>query len=224
MEDESYYVSDVTGNKYPKDEYHNHGWGGIKYNFKDLPHDEYPYSVVEPNIKSDEELLVEYMREVFSILKEREVPSKYDKEYDARLYKALANWNIHVIPHAFKERGLREEDVAIILPSARLRELAEYVEFTNLIDFTTGKKVLGEMLDSNEDAWTVMERMDLLYKAEGSAVEDAVDAVLAKYPDKIIAYKGGKKGLFGMFVGEIMRSIKGVNGKEVSDILTEKLK
>jgi len=39
-----FYVSDVTGNKYPYDEYHNHGWGGIKRGFKDLPHDEYPYS------------------------------------------------------------------------------------------------------------------------------------------------------------------------------------
>tara|TARA_R110000868_G_scaffold76573_5_gene220155 strand:- start:2223 stop:2900 length:678 start_codon:yes stop_codon:yes gene_type:complete len=225
MENEAYYVSDVTGTKYPKDNYHNHGWGGLKYGKKDLPHDEYPYSVVEPNVKSSDEVLVEFMREVFCILKERGVViKKHDLEYDARLYKALANWMINVIPYEFGERGLREEDIAVILPSARLRELAEYVEFTDLIDFTTGKRVLGEMLDSGDDAWTVMTRMDLLFKAEGSEVDEAIDAVLAKYPDKVVAYKGGKSGLLGMFVGEVMRSTKGVNGKEVQSKLTEKLK
>lgn len=40
-----YYVSEITGNKYPYDDYINHGWGGIKYTYKDLPLDEYPYSV-----------------------------------------------------------------------------------------------------------------------------------------------------------------------------------
>jgi hypothetical protein len=39
----AFHVSEVTGNRYPYDEYTNHGWGGVKYGFKDLPHDEYPY-------------------------------------------------------------------------------------------------------------------------------------------------------------------------------------
>lgn len=42
-----YYKSDITGNLYSKKEYLNHGYGGIKYEFKDLPKDEYPYSEIE---------------------------------------------------------------------------------------------------------------------------------------------------------------------------------
>lgn len=34
-----------TGNEYPKDKYINHGWGGIKKKWMDLPADEYPYSI-----------------------------------------------------------------------------------------------------------------------------------------------------------------------------------
>jgi len=41
----THYVG-VTGKLYPMDEYVNHGWGGIKRGFKDLPSDEYPYGVV----------------------------------------------------------------------------------------------------------------------------------------------------------------------------------
>ena len=48
------YKSKVTGNDYSSDEYVNHGYGGIKTvetkhgtkEYKDLPQDEYPYSIV----------------------------------------------------------------------------------------------------------------------------------------------------------------------------------
>jgi hypothetical protein len=42
-----YYISEKTGKKYSKEEYINHGWGGIKLGFKDLPHDEYPYLIID---------------------------------------------------------------------------------------------------------------------------------------------------------------------------------
>lgn len=39
----SNYVSEISGNKYSKEEYINHGYGGTKHGLKDLPEDEYPY-------------------------------------------------------------------------------------------------------------------------------------------------------------------------------------
>lgn len=54
----TYYVSNKTGKRYPAEDYLNHGWGGVKRGFKDLPHDEYPYSVVE----EDENEAPEFMR------------------------------------------------------------------------------------------------------------------------------------------------------------------
>lgn len=40
------YKSDISGKEYPYNEYSNHGYGGTKIGFKDLPYDEYPYSVI----------------------------------------------------------------------------------------------------------------------------------------------------------------------------------
>jgi len=34
-----------SGKKYPYNEYNNHGYGGIKQGFKDLPKDDYPYTL-----------------------------------------------------------------------------------------------------------------------------------------------------------------------------------
>ncbi len=41
----THWVSLKTGNKYPYKEYCNHGKGGIYRGYKDLPKDEYPYTL-----------------------------------------------------------------------------------------------------------------------------------------------------------------------------------
>lgn len=41
-----YWKSLKTGNAFPYYEYSNHGYGGIKDGRKDLPKDEYPYTIV----------------------------------------------------------------------------------------------------------------------------------------------------------------------------------
>jgi hypothetical protein len=41
-----YYRSDVTGNMYDYKKYNNHGHGGNKYGYEDLPSDGYPYTII----------------------------------------------------------------------------------------------------------------------------------------------------------------------------------
>jgi hypothetical protein len=41
-----YHKSLKTGNLFPHDEYSNHGCGGMKGKWKDLPKDEYPYTII----------------------------------------------------------------------------------------------------------------------------------------------------------------------------------
>ena len=41
-----FYVSKITGNLYPMDEYNNHGYGGEYRGMKDLPKLEYPYNFI----------------------------------------------------------------------------------------------------------------------------------------------------------------------------------
>jgi aspartyl-tRNA(Asn)/glutamyl-tRNA(Gln) amidotransferase subunit B len=36
-----------------------------------------------------------------------------------------------------------------------------------------------------------------------------INQVLDKYPEKVEEYRSGKKGLLGLFIGEVMRSSKG---------------
>ena len=58
-----------------------------------------------------------------------------------------------------------------------------------------------------------------------SELEPLIDAVLAGSPGQVEAYRGGKEGLLGFFVGQVMKETAGkANPKIVSDLLREKLK
>ena len=58
-----------------------------------------------------------------------------------------------------------------------------------------------------------------------SLARDLIDAALAAMPDKVSEYKKGKKGLIGLFVGEVKKASKGTaDPKLVTQLLQEKLK
>ena len=60
--------------------------------------------------------------------------------------------------------------------------------------------------------------------SDTSAIEAVVDEVLAANPDKVEAYKGGKTGLIGFFVGQCMKAMKGQgNPKLINELLAQKL-
>jgi aspartyl-tRNA(Asn)/glutamyl-tRNA(Gln) amidotransferase subunit B len=51
-----------------------------------------------------------------------------------------------------------------------------------------------------------------------------VDAVINNMPDKVQEFRKGKKGLIGLFVGEVKKLSKGkADPKITNDILLEKL-
>jgi aspartyl-tRNA(Asn)/glutamyl-tRNA(Gln) amidotransferase subunit B len=43
-----------------------------------------------------------------------------------------------------------------------------------------------------------------------------VDAALAAFPDKVAEYQSGKKGLLGLFMGEVMKRSRGAADPSVA--------
>jgi Asp-tRNA(Asn)/Glu-tRNA(Gln) amidotransferase B subunit len=57
-----------------------------------------------------------------------------------------------------------------------------------------------------------------------SELEPLVDRILADSPGQVAAYKGGKQGLLGYFVGQVMKETQGkADPKIVNEILRSKL-
>ncbi|MGI8421338.1 MAG: Asp-tRNA(Asn)/Glu-tRNA(Gln) amidotransferase subunit GatB [Gaiellaceae bacterium] len=60
--------------------------------------------------------------------------------------------------------------------------------------------------------------------SDTSTLEPLVEAVLAASPDEVAAYRGGKRGLLGFFVGQVMRESGGkANAKVVSELVRARL-
>ncbi len=59
---------------------------------------------------------------------------------------------------------------------------------------------------------------------DSSALESAIDRILAQSPDEVAAYKAGKTKLMGFFVGQVMKATKGqANPALVNDLLRARL-
>ncbi len=67
--------------------------------------------------------------------------------------------------------------------------------------------------------------LQLLQSADADFLEQLVSEVLARYPDKVADYKRGKKGLLGLFMGDVMKSSRGkADPQATQKLLEEKLK
>ena len=70
----------------------------------------------------------------------------------------------------------------------------------------------------------LIDELNLKQVGDSKVVEQWVEAALQKMPDKVAEYKKGKKGLLGLFVGEVKKISKGkADPRLVNELLMEKL-
>ncbi|WP_367690937.1 Asp-tRNA(Asn)/Glu-tRNA(Gln) amidotransferase subunit GatB [Helicobacter pylori] len=88
----------------------------------------------------------------------------------------------------------------------------------------SAKDVLDRLLEEHGgDVDALIEQMDLSQVNDTEAIVKVVEEVLKNNADKVLEYKSGKDKLFGFFVGQAMKNLKGANPSVVNAILKEKL-
>lgn len=108
----------------------------------------------------------------------------------------------------------------------RPEALAELVRIVDqgLISAKIANDIFGELFESGAMPEAYVKEKGLAQISDSSALEAAVDAVIAGNPAEVAAYKGGKTKLMGFFVGQIMRATKGkANPALVNELLNKKL-
>ena len=74
--------------------------------------------------------------------------------------------------------------------------------------------------EPNSDVRSLAEKNDLIHSSDESEIEGMAREVIAKFPDKVEAYKNGNKNLLGMFMGQLMRASGGkVDPKVANQVL-----
>jgi aspartyl-tRNA(Asn)/glutamyl-tRNA(Gln) amidotransferase subunit B len=135
--------------------------------------------------------------------------------------KAVSNWVMTDVLRVVSERKTSAQDFPV-----RPENLARMIGLIQdgTISSKIAKEVFEEMVLSNEDPKSIVEKRGLLQISDSSVIENSIDQVLAANGPQIEKYFLGNEKVFGFFVGETMKLMKGKgNPKIVNDILRRKL-
>jgi aspartyl-tRNA(Asn)/glutamyl-tRNA(Gln) amidotransferase subunit B len=94
----------------------------------------------------------------------------------------------------------------------------------NTISGKIAKDVLEVMWDEGAQADAIIEARGLRQITDESAIERAIEAVMAANPGQLADYRAGKEKLFGFFVGQVMKATAGkANPARLNELLKKKL-
>lgn len=138
-------------------------------------------------------------------------------------YKAAANWMMGTIKSHLNERALHIHDFP--LKAGQIAELIKLVDEGKVSNTAANGDLFKALLESPEEqAARLAEKLNLIQESNADELQTWVDAALAKYPDKVAEYKAGKKGLTGLFMGEVMKLSRGkADPKLASKLVQETL-
>lgn len=175
---------------------------------KKLYIDSYKLSEYDASILTEDKSISLYFNEI--------IASKKD-------YKAATNWLIGPIKSYVNENAISFE--AFPLKSHKIIELIELID-QGLTNFSVASNIIFNELIKNpeESALSIATRLNLIQNSNEEELALIVDEVLQAFPEKVLEYQNGKKGLMGLFVGEVMKRSGGkADPKTTNKLLNQKL-
>lgn len=138
-------------------------------------------------------------------------------------YKAASNLMMGAVKSYLNELTLHLENFP--LSPQQLAMFTDLLESGKVSKSIAVQRIFPEYLKSQEKSpEELAAELNLIQDSDEGNLAPIVEEVLAKFPDKVAEYKSGKKGLQGMFMGQIMKASKGkADPKLASKLLEEAL-
>jgi aspartyl-tRNA(Asn)/glutamyl-tRNA(Gln) amidotransferase subunit B len=137
-------------------------------------------------------------------------------------YKTIANWVIGPVRTAFLETNSTELKIS----PASLTNLIQLIENGTISHTAAVQQLFPALLQNpDQDPTQLASEMNLVQERDTDTLQQIIDEVLTAYAEKVAEYKKGKKGLIGLFTGEVMKKSGGkADPKMVQQLLVEALK
>lgn len=138
-------------------------------------------------------------------------------------YKAAANWLLGPVKSNINHTQTSISD--FMLQPATIAALIQLVDEGKVNFSNASTKIFAALLNEpNKVPLQVATDLNLIQESDSGSLEAWVDEVIAKMQDKVKEYKSGKKGLIGLFAGEVKKASKGkADMQAVNKLLAEKL-
>ena len=136
--------------------------------------------------------------------------------------KAIANWILGPLKQWMNEN--QTDLTSIPLSPADLSDIIQLVESGDLNFSLAATKLLPAVISTRSNPRKLATEMNLMQTAGESDLSGWITEVLQRMPDKVQEYRKGKKGLIGLFVGEVKKLSAGkADPKAVTRLLEEQL-
>jgi aspartyl-tRNA(Asn)/glutamyl-tRNA(Gln) amidotransferase subunit B len=156
-------------------------------------------------------------KEVGWLARDPEVLAYFEAVAAGRDPKVAAAWVMGEL-----QRNLREFDHTMASNPVGPERLGQLLDLlaAGTVSATAAKDVLAEMFSSEAPPATIVERKGLAQISDTGELEAVVARVVTANPDLAEKFRGGKRGVLGAMVGQVMRETRGrANPKLVSDLL-----
>lgn len=180
-----------------------------------LPHqllsiytEKYKLSVYDARILSDDKQTAAYYESILS---------------HTSNYKAAANWLLGPVRSWLNEQG--KDIKAFTLDPSSLADLISMIDEGKVSFSIASSKIFPVMMESGNSPLDIATKLNLIQEKDSDALILWIDSVIASMPEKVAEYKKGKRGLLGLFAGEVKKLSGGkADMGQVNKILVEKLK
>jgi len=122
-------------------------------------------------------------------------------------YKSAANFVNGSVKSYLNEKAISIANFSI--KPKRLASLITIVDQGKVSNTVATSKIFPAMLACNDTADKIATDNNWTQESDSDALGDYIKLAIAKYPEKAKDYKQGKKGLIGLFMGEVMKLSKG---------------
>ncbi len=140
---------------------------------------------------------------------------------EAEVATQVANWSLSVAPGVIKALGAEADP-----SNATAVAQAEILQMQAAGEISGGqaKEIYEIVLKTGRAPDEIAQTEGLKQQSDTGAIEAEIDKVLAANADKVAEYRDGKDKLFGFFVGQTMKAMKGKgNPGVVNQLLKAKL-
>ena len=138
-------------------------------------------------------------------------------------FKAVANWMLGPLKYYCNENGIGFS--AFPLSAELIGDLITLTSSGKLSFNNASGKVLQALIaNPNQSANEAATALNLIQESDSSELTKWIEQVINDMPEKVKEYKSGKKGLIGLFSGDVKKRSKGKADMQlVNQLLQEKL-
>lgn len=138
-------------------------------------------------------------------------------------YKAASNWMMGPVKSYLNELTLPITEFPI--SPRQLSVLISLVDEGKVNFSVASQRIYPEMIkNSSTSPLRIAQDLNLIQESDEDSLKPIIESVLSENTSKVEEYKSGKKGLMGMFMGQVMKKSMGkADPKVANKLLTELL-